>query len=159
MNRDDLAIDRVVAEIDRELEELRRLLRDFTDFRARYPNPDRHLLRAEASYLADFYNGAERIFRIIVEELDGGGPRGDSWHKRLLLDMTLDMQHRPRVLSDSLYVRMLKFLGFRHVVRQAYGFELDAARVGALADDLDGLFTEFRTEINAFGRSLRSGVS
>jgi len=147
MNRDDLAIDRVVAEIDRELEELRRLLRDFTDFRARYPNPDRHLLRAE------------RIFRIIVEELDGGGPRGDSWHKRLLLDMTLDMQHRPRVLSDSLYVRMLKFLGFRHVVRQAYGFELDAARVGALADDLDGLFTEFRTEINAFGRSLRSGVS
>jgi len=45
---------------------------------------DTYLLRAKASFMADFYMGVENIFRTISEELNGGVPRGDGWHKRLL---------------------------------------------------------------------------
>lgn len=87
---------------------------------------DVYLLRAKASFMADFYMGVEKIFRLIGEELNGGLPKGEVWHKKLLRNMTLEIKGvRPAIISDELYQDLVKFLGFRHVVRQAYGFQLD----------------------------------
>ena len=47
------------------------------NFLEKYPSLDRYLLRTKASFLADFYMGVERIFKIIAEELNGGTPKGE----------------------------------------------------------------------------------
>ena len=87
--------------------------------------------------MADFYMGVEKIFKLIIEELNGGAPRGEGWHKRLLHTMSLEIKgSRPAVISNELYADLLKFLGFRHVVRQAYGFQLDEKKL----DDLEKIF-------------------
>ncbi len=39
--------------------------------------------------------------------------------------MSLNIGERPPVISRELQGGLLMFLGFRHVVRQVYGFELD----------------------------------
>ncbi len=109
---------------------------------------DIYLLRVKASFMADFYMGVEKIFKIIVEELNGGAPRGEGWHKRLLHTMALEVKGiRPAVISDRLYQDLLKFLGFRHVVRQAYGFQLDEKKLEELEKEFGKTWKIFSREI------------
>ena len=120
MKKDELFLRRVGAEILAELDRISTLMSEYADFIKKYSGRmDVSLLRVKASYMADFYMGAEKIFRIIVEELNGGVPRGETWHKRLLHTMTLEIKGvRPAVISNELYQDLLEFLGFRHVVKQ-----------------------------------------
>ena len=57
---------------------------------------------------------------------------------------------RPPVISKELYPDLLKFLGFKHLVRQAYGFQLDVKKL----DELEKLFLNtwkrFSREIKKF---------
>ena len=128
--------ERIIAEIRKELDNVNHISLEFDRFRRKYPEPDEFLLRALGSLIADFYNAVEKLFCIISEECDGGLPQGEMWHKRLLTDMRIPIGERTPVISDDLYARLLPFLGFRHVFRQAYGFELDKKKVMALAENL-----------------------
>ena len=125
---------------------------DYTAFVKKYSgNIDPYLLRVKASFMADFYMGVEKILKLIVEEMNGGVPRGEGWHKRLLHTMSLEIKGlRPPVISKELYADLLKFLGFRHVVRQAYGFQLDVKKL----DELEKIFLKtwkrFLREIKGF---------
>ena len=65
--------------------------------------------------------------------------------------MTLEVKGvRPAVLSDELYRDLLKFLGFRHVVRQAYGFQLDEEKLSELESIFDKTWKRFSKEIKKF---------
>ncbi|MBI5639475.1 MAG: hypothetical protein HZA17_03520 [Nitrospirae bacterium] len=152
MKKDELFLKRISAEILSELEQVSKLMAEYEHFGRKYSgNMDTYLLRVQASFMADFYMGVEKIFRTIAEELNGGVPRGDGWHKRLLHSMSLEVKGiRPPVISNILYAELLKFLGFRHVVRQAYGFQLDEKKL----EELEGIFvmtwTRFSREIKKF---------
>lgn len=112
---------------------------------------DNYLLRVKASFMADFYMGVEKIFRLIIEEINGGAPRGEGWHKRLLHAMSLEMKGlRPPVISKGLYSDLLNFLGFRHVVRQAYGFQLDVIKLNDLEKIFQKTWKKFSREIKKF---------
>ena len=102
--------------------------------------------------------GVERIFKIIAEELNGGTPKGEDWHKRLLLDMNLNIGERPPVISRELHGSLLMFLGFRHVVRQVYGFELDEKRLEALSVHFEPVLEKFIKEREAFCQFLKDRV-
>ena len=82
---DELIIERIISEIKEETGSIIVLSNEYKNFLEKYPLLDRYLLRTKASFLADFYMGVERIFKIIAEELNGGTPKGEDWHKRLLL--------------------------------------------------------------------------
>jgi len=114
--------------IDRNLEGLRDLLQK---------NPAAsfdHDLRAEASYIHDFYNSAENLFRIVAEELNGGIPRGASWHRLLLLEMKGEIPGiRNPVISEQLYSLLDTCLRFRHLFRNSYGIFLDAHKTREIA--------------------------
>lgn len=102
--------------IDKTLEGLRDILKK---------NPaglSVHEIRAEASYNHDFYTAAENIFKYLAVEVNGGIPRGESWHKTLLLEMKTDIPGiRGRVISDTLFALLNEILRFRHLVRNSYG--------------------------------------
>jgi hypothetical protein len=152
MKKDELFLKRIKTEILAELAQVAQLMDEYSDFVMKYSERmDIFLLRAKASFMADFYMGVEKIFKLIIEELNGGAPRGEGWHKRLLHTMSLEIKgSRPAVISNELYADLLKFLGFRHVVRQAYGFQLDEKKL----DDLEKIFQKtwkrFSREVKAF---------
>jgi hypothetical protein len=152
MKKDELFLKRVASEIRNELDRIAQLMGEYHDFLDKYSkHMDVYLLRVKASYLADFYMGVEKIFEIVIEELNGGAPKGDAWHKRLLHAMTLEMKGtRPPVVTNALYQDLLKFLGFRHVVRQAYGFQLDEKKLAELEGIFDGTWRRFSREIKKF---------
>lgn len=131
---------------------------EYKNFLEKYPLLDRYLLRTKASFLADFYMGVERIFKIIAEELNGGTPKGEDWHKRLLLDMSLNIGERPPVISRELQGSLLMFLGSRYVVRQVYGFELDEKRLEALSVHFEPVLEKFIKEIEDFCQFLKDRV-
>lgn len=152
MKKDKRFLERIRTELLSELEQVSRLMVEYGDFVNKYSDHmDVYLSRVKASFMADFYMGVEKILKIIVEELNGGAPRGEGWHKRLLHTMTLEVKGiRPTVISNELYQDLLKFLGFRHVVRQAYGFQLDEKKLEELEKIFVKTWERFSIEIKKF---------
>jgi hypothetical protein len=118
-----------------ELEIVDRNLAGLKDIIALYPEMcNGHELRAEASYIHDFYNSAENIFRQVAEQLNGGIPRGDAWHKLLLLEMKDAIPgEREAVISNNLFAKLEQILRFRHLVRNSYGVLLDPQKTREIA--------------------------
>ena len=141
---------RIQAEALAELNNVGRLKAELHEITLRQAKNDSLVLRATASVLADIYNGVERTLKIILSELDGGLPGGDDWHRQLLANARLATSMRPPVLSERMCSDLVPYLGFRHVVRNAYGFELDIERVNRLASGISPVLDDFRKEITAF---------
>ena len=155
MNGDEILVRRIVSEINAELSNIHRLCDEYNEFLNKYKTIDKYLLRVKASYLADFYMGIERVFQIIATEIYGGIPQGEEWHKRLLLNMTIDIEGvRPPVISPALYNNLRLFLGFRHVVRQAYGFQLDESKLEELVSSFEDTVRSFSSEVTKFCDTL-----
>ncbi len=113
--------------------------------------------------LHNFYTACERIFKLVAKEVNGGVPATEDWHKRLLQQMALDVNNlRPAVISRETLKALDEMLGFRHVVRNLYGFELEPERIDKLIRLALDVLPRFRKEIDDFTRflvSLSSGPS
>ena len=139
---------RLIAEIEHELERLEQLRQELADAPR---DDDTFTLRARGSVLHDFYNGIERVFIRIAEELNGGVPQGEQWHRQIVTDMTLKIPGvRPAVIETDLARQLGDYLRFRHVFRNVYGSLLEAERMRPLEERLPDVLTAFRTQIRAF---------
>jgi len=108
-------------------------------------------LRGKASIFHDFYCGAERIFKKIAAELNGGVPAGESWHQELLNDMKLDLPRlRPPVISAETHKLLLEFLSFRHKFRNIYGFELELDKIANIEGKFPEAHKRFKTDLVIF---------
>ena len=88
--------------------------------------PSNYVVRAGGSILHDFYTGIEKIFESIAKEVDRRLPLGEEWHSELLRQMTLDIPGlRPPLITTNTGKKLREYLGFRHLFRKRYGFELD----------------------------------
>jgi hypothetical protein len=145
---DEVLARRVARELEVELESIERLPEEL----AATPKTDETFgLRARGSILHDFYTGAERVFIRLAEEINGGVPRGESWHRQLLQDMAIAIPEvRPAVISSELETDLGEFLRFRHVFRNVYGFVLQPDRLHALERKLPDVLSRFVAEIRTF---------
>jgi hypothetical protein len=100
--------------------------------------------------LHNFYTGCERIFQLVVSELNGGVPSGNDWHRRLLDRMKTEREGRPAVISVALASRLQEYLGFRHVVRSLYGYELDPDRIAKLVSRYSEVWLQYEQEVQGF---------
>lgn len=150
MSKHEGLIARIQAEALAELSNLGRLKVELQEITAGRTTADNIVLRATASILADFYNGVERTLKSILSELDDGLPKGDDWHRQLLTNAKLATGVRPPIISEGMYKELVPYLGFRHVVRNAYGFELDFERVNKLAGHIAQVISDFQKEIVSF---------
>lgn len=103
----------------------------------------------------NFYTGCERIFSLISVDLNGGVPKSADWHKRMLSRMSVERDGRKAVVSSKTARSLEEFLGFRHVVRNIYGFELKTDRVDALVEQYPAAWAGFEKDISAFVDWLR----
>ena len=139
---------RLAAEIEHELERLEQLREELA---AAPRDDDTFTLRARGSVLHDFYSGIERVFIRIAEELNGGVPQGEQWHRQLVTDMSLEIPDvRPAVIEPELARELGDYLRFRHVFRNLYGSLLDAQRMRPLEERLPAVLATFCTQVRAF---------
>jgi hypothetical protein len=152
---DEVLARRVAREIELEIESINRLRSELASAPA---GDDTFALRARGSILHDFYTGVERVFVRLAEEINGGVPRGDQWHRQLVQDMAIAIPDvRPAVISTALAEELGEFLRFRHVFRNVYGFVLQADRLGSLQKKMPGVLEWFVTEIRVFLAWLTGG--
>lgn len=148
MRPDEILARRLAGEVQTELQSIDRL---GAELAAAPDGDDTFALRARGSILHDFYTGAERIFIRLAEEINGGVPRGDQWHRQLLRDMAMTIPAvRPAIISSELERELAEFLRFRHLFRNVYGFVLRADRLGALQEKAPTVLLRFVAEIRAF---------
>ena len=149
MNKDSMVLIRVRREIEDELDSLERLPEEYASIP---PAIDEWIrIRTKASLLHDFYTGLERVFSRIAQELNGGIPNTEQWHRDLLKDMSLDLEGiRPPVISKALLGDLLPFLKFRHLFRNLYGFELDRDKMSPLDRDFRAVSARSLSEIRSF---------
>lgn len=124
---------------------------------AAYQNQSPYSIDAAGLNLQGFYNGLERLFEWIGRQIDNSIPEGGAWHRDLLRQMTLDVPGvRPSVISEQTAVSLEDYLGFRHVVRNLYTWDLDPAKVSRLVEQLPQLISALDADLNEFGRFLEA---
>jgi hypothetical protein len=137
---------------------LHRIERAWQGAQRRQADQDMYLDSA-ALNLHGFYSGLEQIFQHIAEELDGGLPKGEAWHRELLRQMTMGIGGvRPAIISAETAHRLDEYRRFRHVVRNVYAEYLEPERVGKLVGELAGLWERIKSELVQFAEFLE-GVS
>jgi hypothetical protein len=150
----------LIAEIEDEVRLLKELAREIKSVWSTLPREIKARKIHEESValkLHNFYTGCERIFRRISDDLNGGVPTSPDWHKRLLHRMTLEIKGiRPPVLSGKTEKMLTEFLGFRHIVRNIYGFQIDSERLSTLVEKFPTTFSETQKDIKAFTGFLKN---
>ena len=107
--------------------------------------------RIIGSVLHDSYNCCERIFRMIVGEINEAVPFGFEWHRQLLNKVTHGVENlRPPVISEKMAAEIEEYLEFRHVFRNIYGFELLGDRLIRLKERHPFVFDSFIKEVMYF---------
>ena len=105
--------------------------------------------------LHGLYSGLERLFELIVTNIDGVKPSGENWHQELLNQIATDVsQVRPAVISESNYLRLNEYRGFRHVVRNVYTVNFDPQKIRKLVVEAPEMFNKVREELLAFADFL-----
>lgn len=135
-----------------EREQLRRLLSGIHPLLSQCHKqvPNEIELSALAATLHSFYTGIENIFKRVTVELDGEALRGDNWHRDLLQRMKAPSAHRPVLLPETLHDKLLEYLRFRHVFRNAYSFDLDWRKMSHLVLKLEETFQQLELALDAF---------
>ncbi|MEW6687228.1 MAG: hypothetical protein AB1393_13665, partial [Candidatus Edwardsbacteria bacterium] len=113
-------------------------------------------ITAIASVLHSFYNGVENIFLSIAKGLDENVPKGDQWHRDLLVQMTQRTPKRNHVISDEMAQKLAEYLGFRHFYRHSYSFFLKWDEVEKLVTPLQKVWMQLKRELSLFMNSLSS---
>lgn len=113
--------------------------------------PSSFELRGLGSLLHDFYTAIEDVFEVIVGDVNGNLPEGTTWHKELLVKMSIPIPNlRPAVISEELRWKLDEYLRFRHVFRNVYGYLLDWKRIRPLLENLNSVYQQFTREVAAF---------
>jgi len=70
--------------------------------------------------------------------------------------MAVAHEGRPAVISGRTARSLEKYLSFRHVVRNIYGYELETERIAQLVAQQAAVWQEFDNEVRAFVAWLRN---
>lgn len=143
--------ERTRAELTHELGQLERLLSEYQPLidDSLADEPDLVQLAALGAVLQSFYNGVEALFQTIAKRVDRDFPTGETWHKDLLQQMGRPTECRSAVISMCMIEQLEPYLGFRHVSRHSYTFELDWNKMRTLVGDLTRVRTAFYAEIKS----------
>ena len=123
----------VFARIRRKLERAEREMANldaYLDRHASAPEDEWARMTLVGTAIANIYNGIEDAMMDVARYIDDAQPKGEAWHQDLLEQSASAIDGvRPALFGRTLYVDLLELKGFRHVVRHAYGIDLQADKV------------------------------
>ena len=157
------------ARVEEELDNLKRLesalkkLQLFprikTDSLNGLPLEDEISCRVIGSYLHDYYCGIEKIFIHVAKSFGEGLPIGNQWHKELLEQMSLNISGvRIPLLSKKTRGEIDELRGFRHVFRNAYGFNINPIKEQQLLAILARISTALKKDLRLFFQHMDNHI-
>lgn len=121
-----------------------------------FPLEDPAATRIIGSILHDYYTALEKIFEVVAGKIDRSVPAGETWHKELLEQMSLEIPGlRPALLAPATAAQLDPYRGFRHVFRNVYGFNLSPARVLELLRALPAAAQALHGDLDCFASRMR----
>jgi hypothetical protein len=151
----------LAGRIRQELLALARVARRAEDaLAAATASHDDRYVDAVALNLHAYYSGLERLFEAIAREVDGAVPQGPNWHVDLLAQVAAPIAEvRPAAISTDLLASLDRLRGFRHVVRNAYTYNLDAQQIAVLVDELGAIAPKASSELADFADWLDAAAA
>lgn len=144
---------RWLSEVDRAAAEMRALLAEGDKLEAAGDAAAASPLRwmGLAAGVAAIYSRLELVMKEIADRIDQTTPRGEDWHRSLLRQLSLPVPGlRQAVIAESTYALLEPLRRFRHVARNVYAMEIDAARVAEAAAQAQPALAAFRADLAAF---------
>lgn len=140
------------SHIREELSEIRRSIQRAKQAWSLALNEDDSLyLDSVALNLHDFYNGLERIFERIAENIDEIKPEGLNWHQEILRQMAMEIPKvRPAVISQDLREELDKYRAFRHIVRNIYAHNFRIDKIKDLIGNIDKILNKLEENLQIF---------
>jgi hypothetical protein len=108
------------------------------------------LIDSIATCLHSFYTGTEKIFEIVAVEIDGGLPKGEKWHLKLIELMQLNLPIRCPVLSERTTEMLDEYRAFRHLFRNIYTHRMIPEKVMKMCDKLLQTWQGLKTDLDNF---------
>lgn len=106
------------------------------------------------TYLMNFYNGVENIIKRICKEYFLTMPKGESWHRELLVLSYNPPVGKIPIFSSDIVARLQPYKNFRHRFVSGYGFRLDGEKMMGLVNNIDDLWMDVRESILVFFNKL-----
>ena len=69
------------------------------------------------------------------------------WHSELLTEMFKIQENGKSILKQELFQDLKEFLGFRHVFRHSYGYEMDWERIKPLFSKMPCVWSSIKESI------------
>ena len=108
-----------------------------------------------AYQLHNLYSVYEDMFKEISSTFENNIDRSSGFHKYLLTRMKLSIPGvRQKVLSKNSYEILGELLGFRHVFRHAYNYNLSADKINVIREKILIHFQEIQNDISSFKKFL-----
>lgn len=112
--------------------------------------PDFYDLNAIGSIIHSYYNGIESIFVLIYKSFNSMPLNGNMWHRDLLNEMLSETDVHKKILAEELRAPLKEYMGFRHVFRHSYGYELDWERLEPLFFGMTENWTQVKSCLKNF---------
>jgi len=109
---------------------------------------------AMGTYLMNFYNGIENILKRISKEYYLTMPKGDSWHKELLVLSYNPPEEKIPIFDQAIVGRIAPYRNFRHRFISGYGFQLKGEKMLELIDNIKSLWNDIKKSISDFWAKL-----
>lgn len=109
-----------------------------------------------AYQLHNLYSSYEDLFKEIAITFENNLDRDSGFHKNLLLRMKMTIPGiRPGILSEKSYLILGELMGFRHVFRHAYDYNLSAEKLKKLREKVLLQYTGIDEDIKQFKEFLK----
>ena len=109
---------------------------------------------AMGTYLMNFYNGIENILKRISKEYYLIMPKGNSWHKELLVLSYSVPEGKIAIFDQGMVERIVPYKDFRHRFVSGYGFQLKGEKMLELINDVGPLWNDVKRAISEFFNRL-----
>jgi hypothetical protein len=109
---------------------------------------------AMGAYLMNFYNGIENILKRVSKEYYQTMPKGESWHKALLVLSANPPQGKVALFNEQVLERLHSYRNFRHRFVSGYGFQLKGEKMLELIDNIQALWKDIKKAISEFWDKL-----
>jgi hypothetical protein len=151
---------KLIEHISEELNELEIIVKHAQEGWIRFQKEsDDYYLGSVALDLHSFYNGLEKIFKLIALDIDKSLPQDSEWHKALLNQMAMEIpQLRPALISEQTNNILDEYLAFRHLIRNIYTHKIIPTKMKRLVDNLQQVFEQIQLELLAFVKFLEKQV-
>jgi hypothetical protein len=113
-----------------------------------------------AYLLHNLYSAYEEIFKEISYTFENNIEGRLNFHKNLLIRLKMDIPGiRPRLLSESGYSVLGELMGFRHVFRHAYNYDLAPDKLMNIRQKVLESKTSLNQDIEEFKKFLQEHFS